>query len=132
MKRLIALAALMAPAPALAQDKDTSPARLIASYEAEAGRAVDPSAGKALFMADHSGGKPETPSCTSCHTKNPRASGQARTGKTIDPLAPSANAARFTETKKVEKWFGRNCNSVLGRDCTPAEKADIVAWLASL
>jgi hypothetical protein len=29
----------------------------------------------------------------------------------------------------VEKWFTRNCRDVLGRECTPAEKADIMAWL---
>ncbi|TCO69385.1 DUF1924 domain-containing protein [Rhodovulum euryhalinum] len=129
MKRLIALFVLSA-APALAQD--TSPAQLIATYEAEAGRAADPAAGAAFFMADHTGGKPETPSCTSCHTRDPRSPGQARTGKVIEPLAPSVNPVRLTETKEVEKWLGRNCDSVLGRDCTAAEKADIVAWLASL
>ena len=84
------------------------------------------------FLADHAGGKPDTPSCTTCHTPDPRGMGQARTGKTIEPLAPSANPARFTDSAQVEKWFGRNCDSVLGRPCTAAEKADIVAWLASL
>ncbi|SIO53238.1 protein of unknown function [Rhodovulum sp. ES.010] len=130
MRHLIFLAALVPAVPALAQD--TSPAQLIASYESQAGRAADPSAGKAFFMAQHAGGKPETPACTTCHTKDPRAAGQARTGKTIEPLAPSANPARLTETKEVEKWLGRNCDSVLGRECSAAEKADIIAWLASL
>ncbi|HEX7384701.1 MAG TPA: DUF1924 domain-containing protein, partial [Burkholderiaceae bacterium] len=30
------------------------------------------------------------------------------------------------------KWFRRNCGDVLGRECTADEKADIVAWLATL
>jgi hypothetical protein len=29
----------------------------------------------------------------------------------------------------VEKWFKRNCNDVLARACTPAEKADVLAYL---
>lgn len=130
MKRLPLCLAILAAAPALAQD--TSPARLITGYEAEAGKPADPAAGKALFLATHGTGKPDTPACTTCHTDNPRASGQTRTGKTIDPLAPSANPDRFTDVKKVEKWFGRNCDSVLGRACTAAEKADIIAWLSGL
>lgn len=131
MTRLLALPLILAAAavPALAQD--TSPAQLRALYEAESGAAADPAAGKALFLAEHAGGKPETPSCVTCHTSDPRAAGQARTGKTIEPLAPATNPARLTDSAKVAKWFGRNCNSVLGRDCTAAEKANIVAWLAS-
>ena len=35
-------------------------------------------------------------------------------------------------TAKVEKWFARNCNDVLGRACTPVEKGDVLAWLLSL
>ena len=55
----------------------------------------------------------------------------AATGKTIQPLAPAANAQRFTDTAKVEKWFRRNCNDVVGRECSAQEKADILAWLSS-
>jgi len=87
--------------------------------------------GKALFMNPHSGGKPDTPSCTTCHTKNPARAGKTRAGKPIDPMAVSANPQRFTDMEKVEKWFGRNCNSVLGRDCTPQEKGDFATWLVS-
>jgi mono/diheme cytochrome c family protein len=126
---LILLTALMAQ-PVLAQD--TSPQALINQYSAEAGVAASPENGQALFMATHSGGKPDTPSCTTCHSADPTKGGQARTGKPIDPLSPTANPERFTNTKFVEKWFGRNCNSVLGRDCSAQEKADIIAWLMSL
>jgi len=69
-------------------------------------------------------------SCSSCHTDNPAAPGKhAKTGKAIEPLAPSANAERFTNPKKVEKWFKRNCNDVLGRACTAQEKGDVLAYL---
>lgn len=69
-------------------------------------------------------------SCASCHTANPAQTGKhAKTGKAIDPLAPSANAERFTSPKKVEKWFKRNCNDVLDRECTALEKGDVITYL---
>ena len=71
------------------------------------------------------------PACTSCHTDNPMQAGKhAVTGKDIKPLAPQANADRLSDPAKVEKWFGRNCKEVVGRACTPAEKADFVAFLS--
>ena len=73
------------------------------------------------------------PGCTSCHTEQPLNVGQhAITGKNIKPLAVAANAERFTDPAKVEKWFGRNCKEVVGRACTPAEKADFVAYLSEV
>lgn len=124
----VALTALSLPLFAA----DTTPAELIAKYEQEAGVKADIQAGQSLFMDNHTGGKPDTPSCTSCHTKDPRAIGKLRTGKAVDPMVPSVNPKRFTDSAKVTKWFGRNCNSVLGRDCTAAEKANFIAWLDSL
>lgn len=70
------------------------------------------------------------PACTSCHTDNPMKAGQhAVTGKSIRPLAVAGNSERFSDLAKVEKWFGRNCKEVVGRQCTPAEKADFVAYM---
>ena len=72
-------------------------------------------------------------SCATCHTHRPLASGRhATTGRAIAPLAPAANPERLTDTAKIEKWFRRNCNDVLGRACTPVEKGDVIAWLTSL
>lgn len=72
-------------------------------------------------------------SCASCHTENPLGTGKhAKTEKPIDPLAPSANAERFTNMKKVEKWFKRNCNDVLDRVCTPQEKGDVLSYLLAI
>ena len=56
----------------------------------------------------------------------------ASTGKPITALAPAFNPERFSDPAKVEKWFRRNCNDVADRACTPAEKADVMAWLISL
>src|SRR5262245_31293058 len=70
--------------------------------------------------------------CSTCHTDNPSAVGtHATTGKPIDPLSPLANAERFVRADKVDKWFKRNCNDVLERACSPAEKADLLAYLLS-
>ncbi len=72
-------------------------------------------------------------SCATCHTASPVAAGRhARTGKTIAPLAPAANAERFADVATSEKWFRRNCNDVLGRECTALEKGDVLTWLVSL
>ena len=87
--------------------------------------------GEALFRGTHSGGKPDTPSCTSCHGEDPGAKGRTRAGKDIEPLAVSRNPARYTEPAEVAKWFSRNCNSVLGRECTAREKGDFIAFMMS-
>lgn len=72
-------------------------------------------------------------SCASCHTQDPATAGKhTKTSKPIAPLAPAANAERFTRPDKVEKWFRRNCNDVLGRACTPLEKGDVLSYLMSL
>lgn len=72
-------------------------------------------------------------SCATCHTDNPAIPGRhATTGKPIEPLAPAANGLRFTRGDKVGKWFKRNCNDVLGRECTAAEKSDLLAYLLAV
>lgn len=87
--------------------------------------------GQAFWTADHAGGKGDATSCTACHTKDPTAMGQTKAGKAIDPMAVSKTPARFTEPDKVAKWFLRNCNTVLGRECTPLEKGDVITYLSS-
>ncbi|MFP5443986.1 MAG: DUF1924 domain-containing protein, partial [Betaproteobacteria bacterium] len=37
----------------------------------------------------------------------------------------------FTDTAKVDKWFRRNCNDVLSRECTAMEKADVLAYVSA-
>jgi hypothetical protein len=72
-------------------------------------------------------------SCASCHTSDPRNPGKhVTTGKAIKPMAPSVNARRFTDTKKIEKWFKRNCRWTLGRECNAQEKADLLSYLQTL
>ncbi|MFQ5785055.1 MAG: DUF1924 domain-containing protein [Alphaproteobacteria bacterium] len=87
--------------------------------------------GETLFRTKFGTGKPETPACTTCHTDSPRAPGQTRAGKPIDPMAVSRTPNRFTDPRKVAKWFRRNCKSVLGRECTAQEKGDYITFMMS-
>lgn len=81
------------------------------------------------FAADE---EPLQRSCASCHTADvTKAGSHKRTGKVIEPLAPSLVADRFTDEKKIEKWFLRNCKWTLGRECTPQEKGDFLSYLGS-
>ena len=86
--------------------------------------------GKAFHSQTFAGGKPNTPACTSCHGNDPRTPGRALTGKTIEPMAASVSPSRYTDPAKVEKWFKRNCNEVLGRECTPQEKGDWLTYMS--
>lgn len=89
--------------------------------------------GKKLFNSKrmHSVKKEER-SCTTCHTANPATQGKTQVGKVIEPMAASVNKERFTDPKKVEKWFKRNCEWVLERECTPKEKGDFITYMMSL
>jgi hypothetical protein len=86
--------------------------------------------GQAFWTATHTGGKPDTPSCTSCHGGDPAVAGATRAGKPIGPMAVSVAPERFTDPEKVEKWFLRNCNGVVGRQCTALEKGDVITYLS--
>ncbi len=87
--------------------------------------------GKLFFLAKNEA-SPDTPSCTTCHTADPTRAGQTRAGKDVAPMAVSKTPDRFTDAEKVEKWFTRNCQSVLGRICTAQEKGDFITFMASL
>lgn len=127
MKGMFMAAALLAAGTAQA----AQPAELLSAYEAaarrtDAGFSASAARGDRFFNSPHGAEW----SCSSCHGNPATATGRhAKTGKSIAPLAPSANAGRFADAAKAEKWFRRNCNDVLGRACTPAEKADVLAWL---
>lgn len=89
----------------------------------------DPGRGQQFFNARHG----RDWACASCHGAVPSGEGRhAATGKPIAPLAPAFNRDRLTDPAKTEKWFRRNCNDVLGRECSAGEKADILAWLRSI
>ena len=127
----------VATMPTLAMAGDPARDALLADYAAQS-RAADPAftafsaeRGEALFRTEWAGGDPRTPSCTACHTADPKNPGRnAKTGRPIDPVAVSVNPDRFTDSADVEKQFGRDCKSVLGRACTAVEKGDYITFMA--
>ena len=133
MKAIPALALLLT---SLAGHAET-PQQIGQTYTAEAAArqpGFTPSAkrGETLFRQRFAHND-RMPACTSCHTDSPLNAGQhAVTGKAIRPLAVAANGERFADPAKVEKWFGRNCKEVVGRACTPGEKADFVAYMSEV
>lgn len=123
---LLALAAPLAQA--------ATPIEMLTAYRADVARSspgYQPSATRGERLYNRRFGVSEKmPACASCHTVSPAAAGRhVVTGKAIKPLAPAANAERFTDAGKVEKWFRRNCTEVVGRECSAAEKADFIAFL---
>lgn len=90
------------------------------------------SEGEKFFRAERMHSKKEKMSCMTCHTSNPKAEGLTRANKVVDPLAPVANSERFTDMKKVEKWFKRNCNDVYERECTVIEKGNFTKYMMSV
>jgi len=113
----------------MAQAGDTTPTEQLVRWSQEAGGSGNAQRGEVFFTTKH-GGKW---SCASCHGTPPTRTGQhANTGKSIPPLAPAFNAESLTSAAKSDKWFRRNCKDVLARECTAAEKADVVTYLLSL
>ena len=123
---LLALAGL---ALTLLPAQAATPAEQLSAYTAQAGAPAQTARGQQFFNSRH--GKDW--SCASCHGASPTAPGKhASTGKVITPLAPAFNPERFADSAKTEKWFRRNCNDVVGRECSASEKADVLAWLMTL
>ena len=114
---------------AMANANADTPQDFLKRFELEAKTSASAERGMKLFNQKQGGEW----SCATCHTDKPTQSGKhAKTDKVIAPLAPSANAERFTDPAKVDKWFRRNCNDTLNRPCSAQEKADVLAWLITL
>lgn len=129
----LGITAMMLSTPLFAGPRED----LLAQY-ATAARADTPTfsgfsaaRGEILHTRKFSGGKPDSPACTTCHGDNPRGAGRTLTGKPIDAVAVSVTPKRYTDPAKVEKWFKRNCSEVLGRACTAQEKGDWLTFMAT-
>jgi hypothetical protein len=106
--------------------------KLFAKYKTEGTGKFNAEQGKKNWTKEAISGGGEMMSCTKCHGDDLTKDGKHyKTGKLIKPMAPSANAERFTDAKKIEKWFKRNCNDVWSRECTAQEKGDILKFLLS-
>ncbi|MES9925195.1 MAG: DUF1924 domain-containing protein [Candidatus Thiodiazotropha endolucinida] len=82
----------------------------------------------ARTVIDKKSGKPR--SCSDCHGDDLSKAGKhIKTGKRIEPMAPSAFPKRLSDPKKINKWFKRNCKWTWGRVCTPQEKGDLLLYL---
>ncbi|MCU7815892.1 MAG: DUF1924 domain-containing protein [Candidatus Thiodiazotropha sp. (ex Lucinoma kastoroae)] len=72
----------------------------------------------------------QTRRCSDCHGGDLTKVGRhAKTGKRIESMAPSVNSQRLSDSKKIEKWFKRNCQWTWGRACTAQEKGDLLLYL---
>ncbi len=131
--RWLAIALTLLSAAAVAAPRD----ELLAGYATAAKKVnaafsgFSAARGEALHRKSFAGGKPDTPACASCHAQDPRAAGRTPAGKAIEAMAVSASPARYGDPAKVEKWFKRNCNDVLGRECSAQEKGDWLSYMSS-
>ncbi len=105
---------------------------LFAQYKSEGATGFDAERGRKDWTRDGKEEDGKKINCTTCHGDDLSKAGKHhKTGKVIEPMAPSANPERFTDAKKIEKWFKRNCNDAWGRECTAQEKGDILKFLSS-
>ena len=126
-KILMAAIMLFATSAALATPATDE---LFARYKSEGAAGFDAERGSKAWAKENKGEEGEMMSCSTCHGKDLSKEGKHhKTGKVIQPMAPSANKERFTDAKKIEKWFKRNCNDVLARECTAQEKGDFLKFL---
>lgn len=101
------------------------------AYQTEGAGPFSAEAGASMWQKEFNpkAGKPAR-SCTTCHGSNLKKAGKhQRTKKAIKPMSPAANSERLTDSKKVEKWFKRNCKWTVGRLCTPQEKGDFLLYI---
>jgi len=104
---------------------------LMSEYATQSANSPDAQRGQTLWTKKFKGDArfPER-SCASCHTANLKQKGKhVKTQKTIEPMAPSVGSKRLTSTREIKKWFKRNCKWTLGRECTAAEKADLLTYI---
>jgi len=132
MKIHILIAALVISIPAdFVQAESAAVDSLLQNYAAQGAATADAERGKRMWEEkfNRDGEFPER-SCASCHTQDLTRTGiHVKTNKEIKPMTPSVNPKRLTDSKKIEKWFKRNCKWTLGRECTALEKADFLAYI---
>jgi hypothetical protein len=126
---MIAVSLLAMSGTVASQGLNEAQIRTIQQLIREAPNRPSPGEGELLYRSKGSNGL----SCESCHTPDPKKQGEhVSTKKLIRPLHPEVQSTRFADSAKVEKWFRRNCNDVLARECHPQEKANFLAWLMQI
>lgn len=105
--------------------------KLLAHYSQPGRRDFSAERGRDFWLKKWSVEDGEELSCTSCHGTDLRRPGRHnKSGKVIEPMAPSVNKARYTDMEEIEKWFKRNCKQVVKRECTAQEKGDVLRYLS--
>lgn len=128
-KGLLAITLSLGGAASLAHATPATDA-LLGTYKTAGGKDFSVTQGETLWKQEVTDSKGEKAACTSCHGTNLTQAGEhKKTKKPIKPMAASANAERYTDQKKIEKWFKRNCKDTWGRECTAQEKGDILTYL---
>lgn len=107
--------------------------QLLEQYRSQGAKEFSLERGKGLFYKEFPNNETgQMRSCPACHTENLTQSGKhVKTGKIIEPLAPSARPKSLTQVKEITKWLKRNCEWTLGRECTPQEKGDLLVFIQS-
>jgi len=129
MKNLYALLLLLACAISPAASATDASDALFTTYKAAGVSKADAATGKANWTREVKGEDGELMSCSTCHgTDFSKAGKHHKTQKVIQPMSARVNPERYTEEKKIEKWFKRNCKDAWGRECTAQEKADFLTF----
>ena len=117
----------------LAQSASASPAvdAMLKVYSDAGAGPFSAEAGQRMWTETHNNAQaPVERRCSGCHSNNLSNEGEhVKTKKLIKPMAPAVNAKRLTDTKKIEKWFMRNCKWTLGRECSAQEKGDFLLYI---
>ena len=102
-----------------------------ALYKGEENLSFSAERGKEMWNKQRIDEEGKARDCNSCHGKDFTKPGKhVKTGKKIDPMAPSVNKERYTDLKTIKKWFKRNCKWTYGRECTNQEKGDFLLFLS--
>ena len=107
---------------------------MFTEYKSQGVTVTDVKRGEALWNKEFKNEKTgKMRSCTNCHGVDLTQAGEhVRTGKLIKPMAPSAYGKRYSDVRKIKKWFKRNCKWTVGRECSAQEQADILSYLQKL
>jgi hypothetical protein len=129
--KLLCALLLISQTPVVAQAENETIKQLLQDYASQGAAAADAEQGRQLWQTTNKfDGEFAQRSCASCHTQKLGASGKhIKTGKLIEPMAPSVNPQRLSDSSKIEKWFKRNCKWTLGRECSAQEKANILVFI---
>jgi len=130
MKKLVAaacaLSMLLSPLAFATPESDA----LLQEYRTEGAGKADPVKGKQNWERVVEMDGAQMSCANSCHNSDFAKDGKHhKTGKVIKPMSVKVNPERYTDIKKMKKWFKRNCNDAWGRDCTAQEKADFLAFM---